>query len=185
MYIDQSSEVGQSAGVTPSPRNPVAPSSDLPSLGPLLFRCARLLDEAELNRQGGERLAHPAVMRLLPHLSMAGIRATELARRVDVSKQAIGQTLQVLVQRGLVEIVPDPEDGRARLVRLTKASARAFAHGNSVLAFFEAEFRERLGSAVVDDLVKALTLLQPLLVQWRNGSAPEQPGSPQGRRTRR
>lgn len=167
-------------------KEPQAPNP--PLLGPLLLRCARLLDEiaqAEINRQGGERLAHPAVMRLLPHLSATGIRATELARRVDVSKQAIGQTLRGLVERGLVEVVPDPTDGRAQLVRLTKASARAFAHGNTVLAFFEHELRGKVGDAVMDDLVKALTSIQPFLAEWCDGKAPEQPGPSRRRSTTR
>lgn len=161
-----------------------APSSP-PLLGPLLFQCARLLDEVaqeEINRQGGERLAHPAVMRLLPHLNTTGTRATELARRVDVSKQAMGQTLQSLVKRGLVEMIPDPADGRAQLVRLTKASTEAFAHGLSVLAFFERELRERVGDSVVKNLVQALSSIQPLLIQWRDGDAPRQPAPPPRRK---
>ena len=65
----------------------------------------------------------PALVRLLPHLSRHGIRPTELARRIEVSKQAVGQALADSASRRLVELVPDPSDGRARLVRLTASGA--------------------------------------------------------------
>ena len=68
----------------------------LAAFGPVLFECARLLDEiaqAEVNRQAGRRVLTPALVRLLPHLSRDGIRPTELARRIEVSKQAVGQAL--------------------------------------------------------------------------------------------
>ena len=98
------------------------------AFGPVLFECARQLDEiaqCEVNRQAGRRVLTPALVRLLPHLSRDGIRPTELARRVDVSKQAVGQALADLAARRLVELVPDPADGRARLVRLTETGAAA------------------------------------------------------------
>jgi hypothetical protein len=61
---------------------PATPSPS-PGLGPVLFECARLLDEiaqAEVNREAGARVLTPALVRLLPHLSTEGIRPTELAR---------------------------------------------------------------------------------------------------------
>jgi DNA-binding transcriptional ArsR family regulator len=94
------------------------------SFGHTLLACARHYDElgqARLNEEVGAVLARPAVMRLVPHVTVDGIRATELARRTDVTKQAVSQTLSRLRDLGLVELVPDPTDGRAQLVRMTKA----------------------------------------------------------------
>ncbi|HUU36395.1 MAG TPA: helix-turn-helix domain-containing protein [Vicinamibacterales bacterium] len=81
-----------------------------------MVECDRLLDDlaqAEVNREAGRRLLSPALVRLLPHLSRDGIRPTELARRVDVSKQAVGQWLRDLEAMAFVEMVGDPGDGRA------------------------------------------------------------------------
>lgn len=139
------------------------------SLGHVLFTCARLLDElaqAEVNRQAGERVARPAVMRLLPHLSGEGIRASELARRVDVTKQAVGQSIAELEARGLVEQSPDPNDGRARIIRLTALGAFAMEHGLSVLAAFEASLRDELGATRMDSLFEGLTSILGVLEQW-------------------
>lgn len=163
------------------------PSS--PGLGPLLFDCARLLDEvaqAEVNREAGARVLTPALVRLLPHLSTDGIRPTALARRVEVSKQAVGQLLGDLESRGFVEMVPDPDDGRARLVRLTPAGLAAFDHGRGVLAFYEAALAARVGLARIATLRNTLGLVLPVLAAWAAGDAPRRTpaGGAGGRRGR-
>ena len=151
--------------------------------GPLLFECARLLDEiaqAEVNRQAGRRLLTPALVRLLPHLSREGIRPTDLARRVDVTKQAVGQALAGLEAMKLVELVPDASDGRARLVRLTAAGEAAYAHGHGVLAFYAGELSARLGPTPVAAVAKGLAALLPVLQEWSVQGAPTAPGVPDG-----
>jgi len=159
-----------------------------PGLGPLLFDCARLLDEvaqAEVNREAGARVLTPALVRLLPHLSTDGIRPTELARRVEVSKQAVGQALGDLEGRGFVEMVPDPDDGRARLVRLTPAGLAAFDHGRGVLAFYEAALAARVGQSRIDAVRDTLGRVLPVLVEWAAGAAPTRGPAAAGRRQRR
>lgn len=159
-----------------------------PGLGPLLFECARLLDDvaqAEVNREAGARVLTPALVRLLPHLSTAGIRPTVLARRVDVSKQAVGQALGDLESRGFVEMVPDPQDGRARLVRLTPAGLAAFDHGRGVLAFYEAALAARVGQARIDALRDILGRVLPVLAAWAAGEAPTREPAARGPRRRR
>lgn len=161
------------------------PSS--PGLGPLLFDCARLLDEvaqAEVNREAGARVLTPALVRLLPHLSVEGIRPTVLARRVEVSKQAVGQALGDLESRGFVEMVPDPADGRARLVRLTPAGLAAFDHGRGVLAFYEAALAARVGQARIDTLRDTLGRVLPVLAEWAAGDAPSRAPAASARRRR-
>lgn len=158
-----------------------------PGLGPLLFDCARLLDDvaqAEVNREAGARVLTPALVRLLPHLSTDGIRPTALARRVDVSKQAVGQALGDLEARGFVEMVPDPADGRARLVRLTPAGLAAFDHGRGVLAFYETALAARVGQARIDTLRDTLGRVLPVLAEWAAGTAPTRGAAATGRRKR-
>jgi len=159
----------------------VARSGDsaVDAFGPVLFECARLLDEiaqAEVNRQAGRRLLTPALARLLPHLSREGIRPTELARRVDVTKQAVGQALAGLSALQLIELVPDPSDGRARLVRLTEAGAAAYGHGRGVLAFYASALSSRLGRARIAEISAGLTDVLAVLQQWIAQGAPVQAG---------
>jgi DNA-binding MarR family transcriptional regulator len=131
-----------------------------------------------VNRQAGARVLTPSLVRLLPHLSRAGIRPTELARRIEVSKQAVGQSLADLAGRGFVELVPDPADGRGRLVRLTPAGEAAYDHGRGVLAFYEAALAERLGRTRVKTLRDSLAALLPVLDDWTTAGAPQRrPGT--------
>lgn len=157
------------SGAAKAPRPSRAP------LGPLLFACSRQLDEiaqAEVNREAGERVARPSVMRLLPFLDFAGIRPSALAKRVDVTKQAISQALALLEKRGLVRYTPDPEDGRAHLVRLTAKGAAAFEHGHSVLRFYERELRCAAGDQALDALTLGLRAIAPVLERWQAEGAP-------------
>jgi DNA-binding MarR family transcriptional regulator len=167
--LDELVRARQNAGV--ARRSPAVS----PGLGPLLFECARLLDEiaqAEVNREAGARVLTPALVRLLPHLTVDGVRPTELARRIDVSKQAVGQALADLAGRGFVEQVPDPVDGRGRLVRLTRDGVAAFEHGRGVLAFFERELAGRLGARKVETLRTTLGAMLPVLEAWTRAGAP-------------
>jgi DNA-binding MarR family transcriptional regulator len=164
------------------------------SFGHTLFTCARLLDEvaqAEVNREAGKRVARPALMRLLQHLDFEGIRPTELARRVDVSKQAVGQALAELEAQGLVEAVADDSDGRAHKVRLTAQGGAAFAHGLGVLAFFTRALEVEVGAQKVAQTFEGLRALEAVLARWASTGAPRRPGAapvrpaPRAKRRRR
>jgi DNA-binding MarR family transcriptional regulator len=48
-----------------------------------------------------------------------GMRPGEVAELAGLSKQAVNDTLGELERAGYIERHPDPEDGRARIVRLT------------------------------------------------------------------
>ncbi|RYG36471.1 MarR family transcriptional regulator [bacterium] len=68
------------------------------------------------------RPAHGVVLRyILPN----GMRTTELARCADVTKQSMAALVEDMRSRGYVDLQPDPTDGRAKLVRLTKKGERA------------------------------------------------------------
>ena len=60
-----------------------------------------------------------------PHLSALlwpgpdGLRPSELAARMRVTKQALNYLLRDLERMGYVELQPDPSDRRARLIELT------------------------------------------------------------------
>ena len=53
-----------------------------------------------------------------------GVRATDLAETFAVHKSTVSRGLATLEKLGLVERVPDPSDGRARLVRLSSEAVR-------------------------------------------------------------
>lgn len=136
------------------------------SVAQLLFKVARLVNERAMTRieaEHGMPLMKAAYASLLPHLDFEGVRVVDLARKLGISKQAVSQTLAELVERGVVEFVPDPEDGRAKRARLTKAGAEAIGHGLSVLRQVEAELAEVIGTSSLATLHGTLLRLETAL----------------------
>lgn len=133
------------------------------SAGQLLFKCARLLNEeaiARVKAQGGPGIVlREAHTRLLPHVAKEGTRLTELARKLGVSKQAVGQLVAELVENGVLAVEPDPQDGRARLVRFTPRGREAIVHGLGVLAAIERELAASVGKARLRELGDTLARL--------------------------
>jgi DNA-binding MarR family transcriptional regulator len=92
-------------------------------------------------------------------LDPGGTRASTLAARAHMSKQAMGELIAYLVGRGYLDTVPDPSDGRARLVRLTPQGWRAVDTGTRVIAAFDDWLEGRLGSRGVQRLRRDLHLI--------------------------
>ena len=71
----------------------------------------------------------------------------------------MGELVAHLVERGYLETVPDPSDGRARLVRATARGWQAVDTGVEVIAGFDAWLEERLGTDGVARLRRDLRLI--------------------------
>lgn len=88
-----------------------------------------------------------------------GTRASRLAVRAHMTKQAMGELIAYLVERGYFETVPDPSDGRARLVRPTPKGWRAVDAGVEVITAFDDWLEDQLGAAGVALLRTQLGLI--------------------------
>ncbi len=82
---------------------------------------------------------------LLRHLNPEGMRLGALAADAGVTKQAASQGVKPLVQRGLVELKPDPDDGRARRVVYTDRGRALIVDAIAHIAAIEQEWTDRLG----------------------------------------
>jgi DNA-binding MarR family transcriptional regulator len=85
-----------------------------------------------------------------------GSRLTDLAQRANMTKQSVGEATSDLEQRGYLERVPDPNDGRAKIIRLTERGREAQAIGRRLIDDLEREWAERYGDARVAALREAL-----------------------------
>jgi DNA-binding MarR family transcriptional regulator len=136
------------------------------SVGQLLMKAGRLVDEQALRMIRQDARAppvRPAHTRLFPHIAPEGIRLTELAERLGVTKQAVQPLVADLEHWGMVELAPDPSDGRARLVRWTPAGLQALVHGLGVLAELEDRLRTEVGAERWTELHAALQVITDLL----------------------
>jgi DNA-binding MarR family transcriptional regulator len=136
------------------------------SLAQLLFAAARLYNERALarvqKRAPQARLAHT---QLFPHIDLDGTRATDLAARVGITKQAVGQLVDELVALGLLERQDDPRDRRAQLIRFTDEGLAELVRGFDVLDGIERELGKLVGAATLARLRRDLATLTPALAR--------------------
>jgi DNA-binding MarR family transcriptional regulator len=86
----------------------------------------------------------------------SGTRLTELARRARVTKQGMMLVVDDLESRGYVRRVPDQEDGRAKVVKLTAHGRRAAAECRRIVAALETRTRRSLGARRFEALREGL-----------------------------
>src|SRR3712207_9460979 len=90
----------------------------------------------------GLRLSHAVLLR---HLDRDGTRASALADRAGLTRQAITQAVDDLERLGYLTRVSDPEDGRAKIVAYTDAGRAAFDASRAIIAELESAYAERVG----------------------------------------
>lgn len=100
---------------------------------------------AELAARGYEdvRPHHEFAMRAV----LAGAdSASDLGRRLGVSKQAAAKTIATLVERGYLATEPDPGDARRKRLQVTGRGQDAMRTGEAVLEGLRARWADRLGA---------------------------------------
>jgi DNA-binding MarR family transcriptional regulator len=93
----------------------------------------------------GHQDLRPAHARLMVFLGWEGSRITDIARAQDVSKNAVGQLVTELEELGYVERVPDPADGRAKIVRYTDAGVALIGDAASIAERLNTEIANIIG----------------------------------------
>jgi DNA-binding MarR family transcriptional regulator len=145
----------ESTGRAPESSFPVAERIPLPAL----LDDAKRIGFGELHRRLEEqghpqiRNAHGCVFR---YIDVEGSRLTDLAAQSGVTKQAVGEFVDELQQFGYVERVPDPVDGRAKIIRLTERGRDARRAALRIFDDVEREWADRFGEDRVAELREVL-----------------------------
>jgi DNA-binding MarR family transcriptional regulator len=108
-----------------------------------------------------------AQSRLLMGIDPDGTRLSVLADRAQIAKQTATALVDKLERAGYVTRVPDPTDGRARLVRLTPRAEAALPVARAEEARIEAEWEAHLGTTSMRQLREALTALREITDPYR------------------
>jgi DNA-binding MarR family transcriptional regulator len=137
-------------------------SDDLPDhVGWRLWNASRAwqADFVIAMRRAGHPWFTEARATLLGHLARNGTRQSDLIDRMAISKQAVQQLLDGLEAEGVVERLPDPRDGRAKLVCYTRKGLAALRDGDRIKHEIERGYVARLGPVRFAALMEALRVL--------------------------
>ena len=110
----------------------------------------------ELMSERGHAETRIAQLSLIRNLDVEGTRLTELARRASMSKQAMGELVDQCTELGLVDRMNDPADGRARIVKFTRAGLVWLNAFRDAIDAAEREMRAELGKPTMDAILKGL-----------------------------
>ena len=140
--------------------------SSTPANLAVLFREPVRAGTELLHERFAER-GHPDIRpphgNVMQFLDAGGTRVSVLAERAQMTKQSMAELVAHLERLGYVERVPDPSDGRAKLVRATARGRRLYVIARQVVAELEATWAERLGKAKMRQLRELLEELNAAL----------------------
>lgn len=114
-------------------------------------------------RERGYDDLRPAHFVIFQQLPPGGLNITELAERAQITKQSMGALVGYVESRGYLELVTDPNDRRARLVRLTPKGRQLEQAARQIVAQTEAEWAEWIGSQRMQALKETLQALTEVI----------------------
>lgn len=119
-----------------------------PHIGQLLRDAFRRFEDELAATQAAQREPHgvrPVHNAVLAYLDRDGTRASVLADRARLSRQAITQLVDELEERGVVVRLPDPADGRAKIIQYTPEALKSFDASREAIAALERRWATELG----------------------------------------
>ena len=108
-----------------------------------------------------------AQARVAARIGPDGSRVSELAEQARVTKQSASFLVEQLEAAGYVERIPDPSDGRARLVRLTARARRVAQAANAEVERVLAEWADHVGEDRLREMHETLRDLREITDPWR------------------
>ena len=117
-------------------------------------------------RSRGHVGLQPSHQVVFASLGSSGARLTALAGRAGMTKQAMGQLVDDLESLGYVERIPDPADGRAKIVRFTPDGRAFLDDAADVISAIWCDYAALLGE---QELASLQSRLGSLLDRARGG----------------
>jgi DNA-binding MarR family transcriptional regulator len=138
-------------------------------LGILLFVANRALEQRAFDAvvAAGITDITLAQARVAARIGPRGTRVSDLAAQARVTKQSAAFLVEQLEATGYVERVPDPTDGRARLVRLTDRALPLIQVANAEVERVLAEWADHVGEDRLDHMHQTLRDLREVTDPWR------------------
>jgi DNA-binding MarR family transcriptional regulator len=141
-------------------KNPPLRTSDI-LIGALLRAPAQAIHRRivkGLNAAGFEELRLPHIA-VFQYPGPDGVRPSALAERAGISKQAMNQLLKSLESFGYIQRSDGKDEGRTRVVRLTRRGRAAYMRIYDILLDIEREWAAELGPRQFAQLKKLLCVI--------------------------
>lgn len=147
----------------------MTPRSQRHELGILLFVANRALEQRAFDAvvEAGFTDITLAQARVAARIGPRGTRVTDLAEQARVTKQSAAFLVEQLEAAGYVRRVPDPTDGRARLVQLTPRARAVAAVADAEVERVLAEWAAHVGDQRLRQMHRILRDLRELTDPWR------------------
>ena len=113
---------------------------------------------AELANRGYEdvRPVHDFAMRAI---AAGADSASELGRRLSITKQSAARTIAVLQERGYVAVDSDPRDARRKRLQVTELGFDVLRQGEAIFDELRDQWAQRIGAAELEGIEDHLTAL--------------------------
>ncbi len=112
--------------------------------------------QASMEAAGWERMSRTRSM-LMVNVTIGINRPADIARSIGVSRQAIHQLIRGLKEEGILELVPDPNDRRAKIVQFDPKADKMRDDATKIMIAIEKELSKRLGATEFKTLKKLLS----------------------------
>ncbi len=127
-----------------------------------LIALSRYLQSTLMNALRTEHGHQGLRMHFEPFMTLVGERGarnTDLVEQLGISKQAVNQALKQIEGLGYLAREPDPDDGRARRIVLTRQGHQLMEDGAVLLDRVELEFQRLVGREALHRLTRNLAKL--------------------------
>lgn len=112
--------------------------------------------QAHLQARGWTEVTRPQSM-VMTNVVIGVQKPSDIARNLGVSRQSVHATINQMVEKGMLELVDDPEDGRAKIVVLSEVGLQMRTDANRAMEGMVNVLRQRIGARNVDALVRAFS----------------------------
>lgn len=120
----------------------------------------RLRDRLLAQGYQGLKLSFSTVM---SNMTFTGTRLVDIAEKIGMTKQAVGQIANEIEQLGYIERIPDPHDGRAKNLVFTELGKRLLQDSISGVEEVEKQYAELIGDEKAQQLQALLKELNEKL----------------------
>jgi len=153
--------------ISPKPVSP-PPQPRFPHRADFIGRYVRLayirmMDEIDAGTTDEYPDVTPAMKQVLMFVTREGNRLTEMAELAGMTKQSMGEHVDGLVDLGMLERIPDPADGRAKLIRPTASGLMCMNYAMGVAVGVHEHWETLLGSRKTEQLLMLLRELNTKL----------------------